>query len=168
MKSYIITGSLVIAMVGFLAIGVINAGTGPAISPRQASASGGCACQVQAYALKPLSGGCSSMLAPVFQSKGGCASSSRRITLSERRMAAQAARANAETTRKQFLKAAALGDLEQTVTVKAASIQEMAPIDVSAEEAYAIAAVDKQSDGAPTIIIQEVEKDRPSLFGRLR
>ena len=83
-------------------------------------------------------------------------------------MAAQAARANAETTRKQFLKAAALGDLEQTVTVKAASIQEMAPIDVSAEEAYAIAAVDKQSDGAPTIIIQEVEKDRPSLFGRLR
>lgn len=166
-KSLLICVSLTVAMFGFLTVGVINAGTGPSLAPRQASASGGCACSVQAYALKPLSGGCSSMLAPVFQSKGGCASSSRRITLAERRMAAQAARANAETTRKQFLKAAALGDLEQTVTVKAASIQEMAPINVSAEEAYAMAAIDEQTDGAPTIIIEEVEKTT-SLFGRRR
>ena len=168
MKSYIITGSLMIAMFGFLAVGVINAGTGPSLAPRTASTSGGCACQVQAYALKPLPG-CASMLAPAFQARGGCASaSSRRVTLAERRIANQAARANAETTRKQFLQAASLGDLEQTVKVKAAAIQEMAPIDLSAEEAYAMAAVDKQSDGAPTIIIEEVEKERPSLFSRKR
>ncbi|MBT6458283.1 MAG: hypothetical protein HOK57_00485 [Planctomycetaceae bacterium] len=168
MKSYIITGSLTILMLGFLTLGVINAGTGPS-ARRQVSSSGGCASQVQAYALKPLSGGCASMLAPAFQARGGCASAaSKRVTLAERRLAAQAARANAETTRKQFLRAASLGDLEQTVTVKAASIQQMAPIDISAEEAYAAAEVDKQSDGAPTIIIEEIEKDRPSLFGRLR
>lgn len=168
MKSYIIAGSLLVAMFGFLTVGVINAGTGPSLAPRQTSTSGGCACQVQAYALKPLPG-CASMLAPAFQARGGCASaSSRRVTLAERRIAAQAARANAETTRKQFLKAAALGDLEQTVTVKAAAIQQMSAIDLSAEEAYAMAEVDKQSGGAPSIIVEEVEKDRPSLFGRLR
>ena len=36
------------------------------------------------------------------------------------------------------------------------------------EEAYAMAEVDKQSDGAPSIIVEEVQKERPSLFGRLR
>lgn len=168
MKSYIITGSLMIAMFGFLAVGVINAGTGPSLAPRAASTSGGCACQVQAYALRALPG-CASMLAPAFQARGGCASaSSQRVTLAERRLANQAARANAETTRKQFLKAAALGDLEQTVTVKAAAIQQMSAIDLSAEEAYAMAEVDKQTDGAPSIIVEEVEKERPSLFSRLR
>lgn len=166
-KSLLISVALTVAMVGFLTVGVINAGTGPSLAPRQASTSGGCACSVQAYALKPLPG-CASMLAPAFQARGGCASaSSRRVTLAERRIANQAARANAETTRKQFLKAAALGDLEQTVSVKAAAIQEMAPVDLSAEEAYAMAAVDKQTDGAPTIIIEEVEKTT-SLFGRRR
>lgn len=167
-KMNFICGSLVVAMFGFLAVGVINAGTGPSLAPRTASTSGGCACQVQAYALKPLPG-CASMLAPAFQARGGCASaSSQRVTLAERRLANQAARANAETTRKQFLKAAALGDLEQTVTVKAAPIQQMSAIDLSAEEAYAMAEVDKQSDGAPSIIVEEVQKERPSLFGRLR
>ncbi len=163
-KSFITCAALGFGMIAFLTLGVINAGTGPSLAPRQASTSGGCACSVQAYALKPLPG-CASMLAPAFQARGGCASaSSQRVTLAERRLAAQAARANAETTRKQFLKAAAMGDLEQTVSVKAAAIQQMSAIDLSAEEAYAMAEVDKQTDGAPTIIVEEVETERP-LFG---
>lgn len=162
-KSQAICVCLFLTMAGFLTVGFIHAGTEPALQ-RRSSASGGCASQVQAYALKPQPG-CASMLAPAYQAKGGCASaSSRRITLAERRLANQAARANAETTRKQFLKAASLGDLEQSVSYKAASIQEMAPIDLTTEEALAAAEVDALSDGTPTIIVEEVETERP-LFG---
>ena len=163
-KSLLISVALTVVAVGFLTVGVLNAGTGPSVAPRRSSASGGCASQVQAYSLRPLSGGCSSMLAPAFQARGGCASDSRRVTLAERRMANQAARANAETTRKQFLKAASLGDLEKSVSVKTAAIQEMAPIDIPAGEAYSIAANVRQADGAPTVIVEEVEKAKP-IFG---
>ena len=154
MKQFLTCFALFLILGGFLVVGFVHAGDkGTPVAAPYASSAG---CHGRTYSIyAEATGGCASaLLAPAYQERGGCASaSSRRVTLAERRLANQAARANAEATRAAFLKAAAKGDLETSVPTTALATMRLQEIDSSVAAA----------EGVDTITL---DKPAPRLFGR--
>ena len=156
MRQYLTCVGLLMAFGGFLVVGFVHAGDKGAPAPVAAPYSSSAGCHGRTYSVfAEAAGGCASaLLAPAYQARGGCASaSSRRVTLAERRLANQAARANAEATRAAFLKAAAKGDLETSVATTALATMRLEEVDASSAS----------SEGVETITL---DKPTPRLFGR--
>ena len=152
MKNTLILAALMIAAVGSLIVGGVYAGDRGVRSAPFSSSAG---CHGRTYSVySEAAGGCASaLLAPAYQTRGGCASaSSRRVTLAERRLANQAARANAEATRAAFLKAAAQGDLETSIATTPLATMRLQEVDPATA----------QADGTETITLESA----PRLFSR--
>lgn len=156
MKQFLISFALFLILGGFLIVGFVHAGDKGTPAPVAAPYASSAGCHGRTYSIyAEAAGGCASaLLAPAYQERGGCASaSSRRVTLAERRLANQAARANAEATRAAFLKAAAKGDLETSVPTTALATMRLQEVDASVAAA----------EGVDTITL---ENPAPRLFGR--
>jgi hypothetical protein len=124
LKSFIY---LVAGFAGFIAVGAALAGSAPqTVTVKQG-------CHGRQYALEAQeSCGChgQQMLAPAY-SDAGCHGG--RLTLSERRTARSAARANYRTTLAQFRDAGRSGASLQAIPVSAAPTMKMVPVEVECE-----------------------------------
>lgn len=156
MKQTLTVFGIFSVLAGFLVVGFVHAGDKGAPAPVAAPYASSAGCHGRTYSVyAEAAGGCASaLLAPAYQTRGGCASaSSRRVTLAERRLANQAARANAAATRDAFLKAAAKGDVEVSVPTAALATMRLQEVDASVAAA----------EGVDTITL---DKPTPRLFGR--
>ena len=157
MKQIITSAGLLFVVAGFLVVGFVHAGDKGVQAPVAAPYASSAGCHGRTYSVySEAAGGCASaLLAPAYQTRGGCASaSSRRVTLAERRLANQAARANAEATRAAFLKAAAKGDLETSLATAPLATMRLQEVDPATA----------QADGTETITLEK--EAAPRLFSR--